>query len=170
MSTKIRYDRHWAQKVVKILKEKNISHQLVTYRADSKLLKMREYDWEESVVPGMWMNVKLKQSRHELRLTGLDADGVDAPIGTVEFFDESKDWKYAITLPLYTKTLEYRSGDDKECLKYDQQAILLEDNMITELEGLGIRSRPPVKVTPYSESCIIILVVIVIAAFFVIGC
>lgn len=172
MATTVKYDGNWSQSLMDYLKENNITHDLVTYRADSKLLKMREYDWEKSVVSGMWLNVKTKPNRYELRLTGVDVNGVDAPIGSVEFYDDSKNWKYAITLPLFTKTLEYRSGDSKECLLYDQQAILLEDDLFLDLKEIGVRSIPPVNVPQYVETCgvAIVAILIIIILTFLIGC
>lgn len=88
------------------------------------------------------------------------------PVGRVDYYEEDKEYKAAIALDLITKDLEYRNGDVRSCLRFDQPPILLTDTLPPEIiEDKFLKLQNQAHITYISRGCINVVIAIIVVLF-----
>lgn len=145
-----------------------IKREKTSFKITSDLKKTRDDGWNGTLKSGQIVRVlPPKKKGSSLLLQGVNQHNLPVLIGSVDFYDESVDYKLGVICWLVEKKLDYANGSTKSCLEFDQPIILVDSENIPDdiLNSKTLRLRTDAK----SKGCLGVFVLLLLGLCSIFG-
>jgi hypothetical protein len=162
----------WEDILIEILVKNGIQCEKTSFSLNSTLTKLRDSDWETILQSGQIVELIYPSKKGgKLKLKATNSNELPIEIGTVNFYNEEKEYKKGILCQLIDKDIIYANGINRTCLEFNQPIILIDSEKIPkdilDSKTLNLKTKGTSKSKSICGGCTGMIIVIVTVALIV---